>query len=64
MHIKKDIFIISEIRALMEQNNKYRIAYTPRSCNLVAHVLVKMTFSNSTPRVWIDELPIEIEMLL
>lgn len=30
-------WILGEIRALMEQNNQHRMAYTPRSYNLVAH---------------------------
>lgn len=57
-------WILYEIRVMIEQNNQYQMTYTFRSYNLVAHALQKMTFSNSTPRVWIEEVPIQIETLL
>ncbi|XP_052288651.1 uncharacterized protein LOC127899334 [Citrus sinensis] len=39
-------WIISEIGAFTRQkNNQYKVAYTPRSCNLMAHELAKMSMS-------------------
>ncbi|GAY44284.1 hypothetical protein CUMW_081010, partial [Citrus unshiu] len=48
---------------LIESDSK-NVAYTPRSCNLVAHGLEKMALSSSEPQVWIKEVPTEIENLL
>ncbi|KAK9178657.1 hypothetical protein WN943_027850 [Citrus x changshan-huyou] len=39
-------WIICEIRALLDQKNQYKVVYTPRSCNFVAHGLVKMALSS------------------
>lgn len=50
-------WIICEIRALLDQKNQYKVVYTPRSCNFVAHGLAKMALSSWESRVWLEEVP-------
>lgn len=57
-------WFISEIRALIDKDTQYRVVYTPRSCNLVAHGLAKMALATSESRVWIEEVSKELEVLL
>lgn len=57
-------WIIYEIKALLDQKNQYRVVYTPRSYNFVAHGLAKMTLFSSESRVWLEEVPKEIDFLL
>lgn len=57
-------WIISEVQGRMKDFTAIKIQYTPRSCNVIAHSLARLTLENDESVVWISSYPSEIMCLL